>query len=324
MSNNGIIITNSPEMAALTSIRLGGRAIAEVLLEDINGFEHLPQVLQRLGGELRILGQGSNILAGPGELGFVILRAGSAFKATEPEVLREYADSVLVRVPAAMPLQLFIAKAGRMGFGGMLAGLGGIPGNVGGAVAMNAGSFGTDIKSCLQAVSFFSLQNGLQRKVVEELDISYRHFSIPELAASEQNKAGQVASAPVSGSLAPARLEPFILSAEFLLPRKAPEHFKTEYAGVIAKKRTSQPVGSASAGCIFKNHSAGAAGKLLDDAGMKGHSLGGMAYSTLHANFMINTGKGQAEEALELIELAKNAVFEHCGAKLETEVRLWL
>jgi len=92
----------------------------------------------------------------------------------------------------------------------------------------------------------------------------------------------------------------------------------------LARKKASQPMRAHSAGCVFKNPEGLSAGKLLDDAGFRGKRLGDMAFSDLHANFLINMGRGESAAALELLENARTAVAGRCGITLQTEVKLWL
>ncbi len=95
-------------------------------------------------------------------------------------------------------------------------------------------------------------------------------------------------------------------------------------ARVYRQKKSTQPVTAWSAGCVFKNPHAGhPAGRLLQDAGMRGRRLGGMAFSAIHANFLVNEGKGTFEQAMELISMARDNVRASSGFSLELEVRLW-
>ena len=95
-------------------------------------------------------------------------------------------------------------------------------------------------------------------------------------------------------------------------------------AETIAKKRAGQPITARSAGCVFKNPSPEQpAGRLLEEAGMRGKGLGGMRFSEVHANFLVNEGKGTFAEAEALIGMAQAAVLKHSGLSLELEVRIW-
>lgn len=303
---NGLLISNAPPLSKLTTIRLGGHPIARVIVEGVEGFEALPSTLERLGGIPVVMGRGSNILARDGELPVVLIELGKSFKCPEPTVLRDEGDSMVVCAGAATPLPLLLSRLTAMGLGG-LTGLAGIPGLLGGAIAMNAGSFGDEIKNCLSSVSLFSPPLGRVVLKASELDISYRHFKLPQLA-------------DVTGRA----LNWFIIDGVELRCPKAPVELLQEQAReCLDKKRKSQPIADASAGCIFKNNEAGPAGWLLEQSGMKGLSKGGMSFSSLHANFLVNDGMGMAEQAFELIDEARYMVQDTFGVHLELEVRIW-
>lgn len=302
----GLTISSAPPLSKLTTIRLGGNPIARVVVEDPEGFDALPATLERLGGRPVSLGRGSNILAQDGELALVLVELGKAFFCQEPTILRDEGDSAVVCAGAATPLPLLVSRLASMGLDG-ITGLAGIPGLLGGAIAMNAGSFGDEIKTCLNNVSLFSPALGRVVLSALDIDISYRHFSLPQLEG-------------VSGA---SRSWFIIDGAEFRCPKGRAEELQNRAREYINKKRETQPMSDASAGCVFKNHELGPAGKLLDEAGLKGQSRGGVSFSTLHANFMVNDGTGTAGQAFELIEDARYLVKDHCGAHLELEVRIW-
>lgn len=190
---------------------------------------------------------------------------------------------------------------------GGLTGLAGIPGLLGGAVAGNAGSFGDDIKGCLSGVSLFSPALGRVSLQAGELEMGYRHFNLPQL----------------DGEAAGPRDWFIIEGAEFNCAKANPDLLRDRFGECLAQKRRSQPVGEAGAGCIFKNPSEGPAGKLLDEAGFKGRARGGMSFSELHANFMVNDGSGTSAQAFELIDEAREAVRQAFGVRLELEVKVW-
>lgn len=304
--SKGISIVSAPPLSQLTTIRLGGNPIARVVVEEPGGFDRLPAALERLGGRPVVLGRGSNILAHDGDVALVLVELGKSFLSHDITVLREEGDNVVFCADAAMPLPLLVSRMAAMGLNG-LAGLSGIPGSLGGAVAMNAGSFGDEIKNCLTSVSLFSPMLGRVVLRAQDLNIDYRHFSLPQLEG-------------VTGS---SRNWFIIYGAEFRCTKSAPELLQARARECAAMKRQSQPMGAASAGCIFKNHEAGPAGKLLEEAGFKGHAKGGMSFSTVHANFMVNNGSGTSAQAFDLIDDARYAVQDHCGALLELEVKVW-
>ncbi len=305
MQYKGLSITDAPSLAGLTTIRLGGTAIAKVTVEDPKGLEALPQALADLGGKPVMLGRGSNILARSGKLPLVLVALGRAFDDSMPQITGEEKGKTLVEASAATPLPLLLGKMVAGGLGG-LTGLAGVPGQVGGAVAMNAGSFGHELKDCLHEVTLFSPVLGLVTLPAHELELAYRHFSIPALRGVADG----------SGWF-------LITRAVFACPQQKPEDLKAHVQSCFAKKRASQPIALPSAGCVFKNPQGDAAGRLLDVSGFKGRRFGGMAFSGIHANFLVNEGGGTPEEAFALIEDAVLAVQARFGVGLELEVKVW-
>lgn len=284
-------------MAARTSIRLGGEAVAEVQLHSTECIEQLPGLLARIGGDVKIIGEGSNLIVADGKLPFVLLNFE---RHADPAIHEETDDSVLVRVDAGMRLPGLLAWAARHGLCG-LEGLAGIPGSVGGAVAMNAGSFGVSIGNFVRSVEIFSFSHGLIRKEARDFDFVYRRCSLREH---------------------PARY--LVTSVDLAFGKGQSDDIRGRLRDIYIKKQSSQPVAAKSAGCVFKNPAPDApAGKLLEEAGLKGTHLGGMYFSTLHANFMVNDGTGTFSQAMELIELAKEKVLAESGQQLELEVQVW-
>ena len=287
--------TPSPLLAERTSIRLGGRAIAELHLEAEDDVFRLAERQKQLGGRLFFLGAGTNILAADGELHVILLPYAEE---GEPTVVRDEGERVMVRVGASVPLPRLLRFCAAHGLSG-LEGLVGIPGSVGGAVAMNAGSFGCEVGPNLASVRFF---DGSQIRDADgsQLSYGYRHMRMP----------GEVA-----GYL--------VLSGTFSLTRKAKDDISLVMRHNFFEKKSKQPVTAWSAGCVFKNPAPDrSAGKLLDAAGYRGKSLGGMMFSPLHANFLVNTGRGSASAAFDLMRMAEDEVRRRFGVTLEPEVRI--
>jgi UDP-N-acetylmuramate dehydrogenase len=290
-------VVETPLLAARTSIRLGGEAIAEVRLHSTQGLEHLPGLLARVGGQIKLIGEGTNLLVDDGRLPFVLVNFE---RHNAPEVVREEGDEVLVHADAGMRLAGLLAWSARHGLSG-LEGLAGIPGSVGGAVAMNAGSFGVETASRLREVSLFSPSLGLVERPITDFEHGYRHFSL-------RGHSGWM----------------LITGALWSMRRSPASEVRERIKKVFVSKQERQPITGRSAGCVFKNPAPDApAGLLLDQAGMKGASVGDMYFSTLHANFLLNRGRGTFAQAMELIELARERVRRHSGHELELEVQVW-
>ena len=293
----GIDILKAPRMRERTSIRLGGNAVAELRVTGPEGYDCLPGLGLRLGGRMAPLGAGTNIVADDEALPLLLVTR-QPFYTTE--VLREERYGILVRCDAALRLPALLATAAGLGLSG-LEGLTGIPGSVGGAVAMNAGSYGVSIGERVHSVTVFSPLLGLIERPADAFDFSYRSCRL-------RGHEGWF----------------LVCAATFALTRDGRGPVRARMRDVYLKKRAGQPVTAKSAGCVFKNPAPDVpAGRLLDEAGLKGLRLGGMRFSPLHANFLVNEGEGAFDQAMELIELARERVFAHSGYRLETEVHIW-
>ena len=290
-------ITEGVTLASRTSMGLGGRVIAEVRLDDERGCEALPELEKKLGGRVVFLGAGTNIIASDAALPLVLATLQRCDAAVP---VGADGGEVLLRVAGGMPLPLLLARAASLGLGG-LEGLSGIPGSVGGAVAMNAGSFGTEIGRFVRGVRVYAPCFGIADRPGGDVSFAYRRCTL----------AGHDG--------------PFlVLGVTLALPERDGVLIKTAMRDVMGKKKASQPVTAKSAGCVFKNPAPDApAGRLLEEAGFKGRRDGGMAFSSLHANFLVNEGGGTAEQAFALIARAREAVRGLSGFDLETEVKIW-
>ncbi len=289
-----------PFLCKRTTLRLGGKAQAEVRVESPDDFDKLPDALSSLGGTPFVLGRGSNILASDGELPVTIV---SLSWPGQVKILRDEAERVLIRADATMPLPHLLLWLATNGLSG-LEGLTGIPGAVGGAVAMNAGSFGCVMGECLQRVRVFTQTRGLTWLEPGEFKTDYRKFRVVDKAL---NGSGL-----------------FIISqVELELVKDTRDSIKARMRQHKNTKRATQPIEAHSAGCVFKNPAPDKpAGMLLDKAGFKGKRVGDMAFSEKHANFLINLGQGTSQQAMELIEMAKSTVAAEFGLELEQEVKV--
>ena len=284
-----------PSLAERTTLRLGGTAIAELVLEDAADLAALSGRLRALGGSPLILGAGSNILARDGDLPLVLVRPRFM---QGPDIVGEKDGKILVRVGAGVPLPRLLRFCVAQGLSG-LEGLVGIPGSVGGSVAMNAGSFGTETCKYIESIQVVNKET-VRRITIDALQYGYRELSIPE------EKEGFM-----------------VVEATFGLTGAARDGISNRMRHNFFEKKSKQPVTAWSAGCVFKNPAPNMpAGKLLELAGYKGKKLGGMAFSTLHANFLINEGRGSADAALTLLHEAREAVRQRFGLALEPEVRI--
>ena len=280
-------------LAGHCSFRTGGPAdlFLQVCSEDeLTGVLDL---LRQSGTEYFLLGRGTNLLIGDGGYrGAVVTMCGPA--AAESEVCEVRVDGCRVRAGAGASL-LKIAMAAR---DAGLAGLefaAGIPGSLGGAVMMNAGAYNGEMKQVVRSVRILDTAAGIKRYSDAEMAFGYRTSRL-------KKESGIVLSADIE-------LEPG--------DRQAIADRITELA---QKRREKQPLEYASAGSTFKRPEGYFAGKLIEDAGLKGYSVGEAQVSEKHAGFVINRGGASAAQIRELIENVQRMVLENSGVQLEREV----
>jgi UDP-N-acetylmuramate dehydrogenase len=236
-----------------------------------------------------VLGFGSNLLVSDdGVRGAVIKLQGEEFGRTQFEGPK-------VTAWAGAELSKLVLDCVEKGLSGV-EGLTGIPGSLGGAVRMNAGGSFGDIGSAVESVTLMDSQGTVFEKKKPELIFDYRSVNIR------------------------AR---FILNAQLKLAPADPERImRTVKEGWIYKKN-SQPLNTRNCGCVFKNPPEGAAGALIDRAGLKGLQVGGAAVSEKHANFIVAKDGCTSRDVMQLIEVIKQKVHEQFDAELELEIEVW-
>jgi UDP-N-acetylmuramate dehydrogenase len=287
----GVPAERGKRFAELTSLRVGG-AIDWVLSPQTEAqAAAVVHEMDQAGIGWRALGSGSNILADDGDHHYVVL----SLKELKGELKF---DGERVFVPAGYSLPRLCIDAGRQGLSG-IEGLGGIPGTVGGALWMNAGAYGHEIGTVTESVRV--ARDGLVVEVPgSDIQWNYRHTSFKE------------------GEL--------VLGATLRLTPDDPEKIRARMEDAKSRRMATQPHGSRSAGCFFKNPPTGAVGtgKIIDELGMKGSRRGGAVISPVHANFIVTEGEGaRAEDALALAEEVRERVKREHGIELEYEVELW-
>jgi len=287
----GVRAERGKRFAELTSLRVGG-AIDWVISPDTE--EQAAAIVHELdhgGIGWRPLGSGSNVLADDRDHHYVVLSLSNMKGVVQ-------VDGELVTVSAGYSLPRLCIDVARAGLSG-IEGLGGIPGTVGGALWMNAGAYGHEIGTVTETVRV-----AREGKVVdipgESIQWNYRHTSFAE------------------GEL--------LLGGTLRLKPDDPELIKTRMDDAKSRRLATQPHGSRSAGCFFKNPPASTigTGKMIDEMGMKGQRRGSAIVSPVHANFIVTEGdNARAEDALALAEEIRERVKREQGIELEYEVELW-
>src|ERR1700719_3095038 len=282
-------LRRASSLAELTSLGIGGTTD----LLRIKKHESIPallSLLDSLGVPHRFLGGGSNLLVDDGELPWVVLQLAQP----NPDIV---VQGNIAQVDAAADLGRTVTYCAKHDLGGM-EGLIGVPGTVGGALRMNAGAYGMQIGSYVREVKLY---RAAARKIEilrdEQISFEYRHTSF----------------AP----------DDMMLAVKLELPSKPYKEILQGIRICHDKRRSSQPLGQKSAGCIFKNPPGGSAGRMIDELGLKGFSHGDARVSDRHANFFVNAGHATAADMLALISDVRQRVRERYGVELEEEVIVW-
>lgn len=273
-----------------TTFRIGGRAELFCRPKGAEELRTVCRILKEKGVRPFVMGRGSNLLFGDGELKGIVIQLAEnqgTIERLSPRKLYAQSGATLVQ----------LARTARdSGLSG-LEFAGGIPGAVGGGIAMNAGAYGGEMKDVTAWVDVLDGQLELRRLTPEDCDFSYRH------------------SAFLDG-------EDIILGAAFRLTPESGEVISQRMEEYKAKRVAAQPLNYPSAGSTFKRPAAGIAAKMIDEAGLKGYTVGGAQVSEKHAGFVINRGGATCSDVLKLMDHVQTVVEERTGVRLEPEVRI--
>lgn len=275
-----------------TSFKIGGPAAALCAPKDRQQLRELVGFVQREGVDSWYIGNGSNLLVSDEGLNGVAILLDSGFDG-EIEV-----DGTVLLAPAGKKLSAVCAAACAAGLTGLEFAYG-IPGSVGGAVYMNAGAYGGEMKDRLLWVEYLAPTGEIVRLEQEQLSLSYRHSRFMEEG--------------MQGSC--------IVRAAFGLQRGEKAAIQSEMDRILNQRRQKQPLEYPSAGSTFKRPQGAFAAQLIDKCGLKGFTVGGAQVSEKHAGFVINTGKATCADVLELTRQVRECVQEKTGHLLELEVR---
>lgn len=283
------IIENVP-MAEHSSFKAGGNADLMVLPQSIDQLKEVLQILAGCDYPYMILGNGSNILVRDSGYRGIMVKMGSAFDDVQ-------VDGNRVVCGAGALLSVAAKTAAAAGLAG-LEFASGIPGSIGGAVFMNAGAYDGEMKFVLEKARVISKDGSADRYMTpDELDMGYRHTVLHE-----------------TGDI--------VAEAVFKLEAGNIDEIKAKIADLTQRRNSKQPVSFPSAGSFFKRPTGYFAGKLVQDAGLKGLTVGGAQVSELHSGFVINIGGATATDILQLMEIVQQTVMDKFGVMLEPEVRI--
>lgn len=283
-----------------TTFRIGGPAdyYAE---PDMSQISKLIEMAKAYDMPVTVIGNGSNLLVGDKGIRGLVIGIGkglSEIEVTEAVAQQSTAqdNGHIITAGAGAILAAVAAKAAEASLSG-LEFASGIPGSVGGAVVMNAGAYGGEIKDVLIDATVLTAEGELKTVTRDELDLSYRHSIVPEKGY-------------------------IVLSARFRLIPKPKDEIKSYMAELRTKRVEKQPLEYPSAGSTFKRPEGYFAGKLIMDAGLRGYSVGDAQVSQKHCGFVVNKGEATASDVLTLIKDVQETVLKQFGVKLEPEVKM--
>jgi len=283
----GRVLFDAP-MKQFISMKVGGPADSLLFPRSVDELRKVVRYARRKKIPFFILGKGTNLVVrDKGVRGWVInLTQGMKKIQMEGEV---------VEAEAGLPLQRLVQFSIQKGLTG-LEPFFGIPGTVGGGVAMNAGAWGVELKDVLLSITLMKEDGEIVEKPHSRLRFSYRRLILP-----------------------PSWI---ILKGRFQLKKGKKEEILERVKSYSEIRKRKQPLDYPSAGSIFKNPKEGPAGKWIEEAGLKGFRVGQAMVSERHANFIINLGKAKAEEVIRLMELVEKKIYEKKGISLEREVKV--
>ena len=291
----GILYKENEPLSAHCTFRIGGPADVFVLPQDEEQLCRAVMLCKQADIRYYLLGNGSNVLfADEGFRGAIIDVSAEA----EGMGLSIYqnADGDYISAPAGLKLSELCNFALKHGYTGLEFAYG-IPGTVGGAVYMNAGAYGGEMKDVLQSVRYLTQDGDIVEAETAALDLSYRHSIFEENGGC-------------------------ILSAMFHLKRGDPDAIKARMNELMAKRVEKQPLDKPSAGSTFKRPAGAFAAALIDQCGLRGFRHGGAAVSEKHCGFVVNLGGATCADVLALCDEVRAIVKEKTGFDLEKEIRV--
>lgn len=282
------VLYNEP-MKNHTSFKLGGPADIFIEPDDIEELVIALKSLREHNIPYYLIGNGSNLLVSDKGLRGAVVKIGEKFNSVN-------IDGERVTAECGILLSTLSKQAAKSSLTGMEF-ASGIPGALGGAVTMNAGAYGGEMKDIVEWVEVLDQDLKLIRLQSSEMEFGYR--------SSVVEPRGYIA-----------------IRCCLKLKKGNPDEINSIMADLTQKRTTKQPLHLPSAGSTFKRPEGYFAGKLIEDAGLRGFSIGGAQVSTLHCGFVVNNGDAAAQEVYDLIRHVQRTVYEKFGVRLETEVKI--
>lgn len=273
-----------------TTFRIGGACDCMIMPNSVEALSKLIAFASKNGIRTLVIGKGSNMLCADEGFDGAVLLLGKDFSSIE-----QVGENIL-RAQAGASLMQLCSDALTLGLSGLEFAYG-IPGTVGGAVYMNAGAYGGEIKDVLISVTAMDKNGNIKVYGADELELSYRRSRFTE-----------------SGEI--------IVSGDFKLAPASRESIKSKMEELMGRRREKQPLEYPNAGSTFKRPEGQFAGRLIQDCGLRGLTVGGAQVSEKHCGFVINKCSATCEDVKQLISAIQKTVFDKTGFELECEVKI--
>jgi len=289
---SGNVVFDEP-MSRHTSMGVGGTADAFVSPESAEELRRIIACLKRFHIPYIPVGNGTNLIVRDGGYRGVII----SMKGLHDVIVAERSpEQTSIYAGAGAALSEIVLLAAEYSLTGMEF-CAGIPGSIGGAVKMNAGAYGSEIRNIIETVELMSNSEEIRKYKGNELNFEYRNLDLPA--------------------------DTMITGASFLLKRGRKEQIQERISEIIGTRKSKHPLEYRNAGSIFKNPGRkDPAGKIIDEIGLKGTRIGGAKISEKHGNFIINLGDAKAADIIALIDLVQKKMRNERGIELETEVKI--
>jgi len=288
----GRVLFDEP-MSMHTSMGVGGRVDALIFPGTVDELKELVFFFLKEGISFLPVGNCTNLIVRDGGYrGILVSLEALRWLEIKDE---KYADSICIYAQAGVSLSGIVELSIRESLAGMEF-CAGIPGSVGGGLKMNAGAWGKELKDVVKSVFIIDSGSGIREIARKDLMFEYRNLNLPE------------------GTI--------ITGADFHLVKGSREEIQEKVSNIIAARREKHPLTYRSAGSVFKNPPDCPAGKMIEDAGLKGFKMGDAEISGKHGNFIVNMGDAKAGNIIALIDTVQEKILNERGIVLETELKI--
>ena len=285
-------IKQTEPMKNHTSFKIGGPAEFYIKIKSIEELQKILKFAKKENIKITIIGNGSNVLVSDKGIKGIVIRTNLK----EIEIEEKEQNKIEITVDDAVPIGFLAQKLLKEEIAGFEE-IAGIPGTIGGAILMNAGAHGKEIKDIVTEVTAMDYNGRIFNFTNEEAEFTYRHSKF-------------------------SNGEYIILQAKMLLQKGSKEEIKAKMDEYAQYRKEKQPIEYPSAGSTFKRGTDFITAKLIDEAGLKGYSIGGAKVSEKHAGFIINTGDATSQDVLDLAKYITDKVYEKFRKKIEFEIRI--